>query len=223
MVCPGPCNPLKAHHHHHHHRHHRRKPDVTSVTTSEEDIFLSEELNPILLLKSLKLDTPSTTSIGDKSISMTSSLTKITLIETSTVAKTSPDEASDAPILRKILSRRELKTFGEPSTRAGEIEPTKGTISPPKGAKAPARYRGLPRTLNDARCIIAEGLNGARLTAIKMSSFHLYLAMFAIYAAIHVLLAVITWRTPAYQFFVSSQICGALAFLMWQITGTILI
>ncbi|XP_067213624.1 uncharacterized protein [Linepithema humile] len=223
MVCPGPCNPLKAHHHHHHHRHHRQKPDVTSVAASEEDVFsLPEEFDPILLLKFLKLDTPGTsaTSADDTSISRASSLTRITLIKTSSVPKTSqPDETTDAAILRRILSRGKLEMFGEPSTGTGEPTIAPKTILYPKIVKIPAHQ--IPRTLNGAECIIAEGLNGP--TAIRMSSFFLSLTMLAIYAGIHVLLAVITWRTPAYQFFVSSQICGALAFLMWHITGTILI
>lgn len=231
MVCPGPCNPLKAHHHHHHHRHHRQKPDVTSVATSGEDAFsMPEEFDPILLLKSLRLDIPDTsvTSTDDKSISKVSSLIRIALIKTSSVPQTSQsDETTDAAVLRKILSQRKLEMSGEPSTRMskppGKIESTIApkAISHPKGTIVKVPAHQIPKTLNDAKCVITAGLN--KLTAIRVSPFFLFLMIFAIYAGIHLLLAVITWRTPAYQFFASSQICGALAFLMWRLTGTILI
>jgi len=232
MVCPGPCNPLKAHHHHHRRRHHRQKPDVTSVATSGEDIALPEEFDPILL-KSLKLDTSGTsaTSMDDKSISRASSLIGIAVIKISSVPKTSPNETTDAASLRKILSRGKLEMFEEPSTKTsespGKIEPTiapKTILHPKETIVRTPVYQTEPitsKTLNDAKCIITERLN--RLTAIRASPFFLSLMIFAIYTGIHILLAVITWRTPAYQFFASSQICGALAFLMWQITGTILI
>jgi len=228
MVCSGPCNPLKAHHHHRRHRHHRQRADETSAATSGEDIALPEEFDPILLLKSLKPDTFAA-SMNDKSISTVSSFTGITLIKISSVPKASPGGTTDDAIPRKIPSREELKRFKEPSTKTSESKMTKPKIEPtiapetmlhPKEAIVRAPTYLTPRT-NEAECIIMERLN--RLTAIRASPFFLSLTIFAIYAGIHVLLAIITWRTPAYQFFASSQICGALAFLMWQITGTILI
>ncbi|CAL1687271.1 unnamed protein product [Lasius platythorax] len=232
MICPGSCNPLRAHHqhhHHHHHRHRRQKYDTTSVTTSRKNIsFLPDEFTPTLL-KSLKSDTPVTSAIStDESISRTSSFARIALIKVSSAPKTPRPEETDIPaIMRKILSQRKLEMLGEPSTseppflrKIDSIVPTRTISQPKETIMRIAAYRA-PRTLKDVKCIVTKRLNG--LTSKAVSSLFLYLIIFIIYAGFHVLLAVITWRTSAYQFFVSSQICGIIAFLMWRMTGTILI
>lgn len=233
MVCPGPCNPLKAHHHHHHHRHHRQRPDVTKVA-APKDIPLPDEFSQIALLRSLKTDTSvtSVTSMDETSISATSSSTKIALIK---IQKTPRFKETDVPaIVRQILPRGKLEIHGEPtskprpkktskSTLLKKIEspiPTR-TISHPTETPARTPTYPAPRNLNDVTCAIMKRLN--RLTPNKASPLFLCLTILGIYAGIHVLLAVITWQTPAYQFFVSSQICGVLVFLMWRLTGTILI
>ncbi|XP_070165450.1 uncharacterized protein [Polyergus mexicanus] len=240
MVCQGPCNPLRApqhhhHHHHHRHRHHRQKNDATSVATSRKNIsFLPDEFTP-LLLKSLKSDTPVTSEISrdDESISRTSSFARIALIK---VAKTPrPEETTDIPaILRKVLSQKKLDKLGEASTSESpplrkidttvpmrRIVPIRTIPSPPRETVARTAAYRAPRILENAKFIITKKLN--RLTSKTMSPFSLFLIIFIIYAGIHVLLAVITWRTSVYQYFASSQICGILVFLMWRITGTILI
>jgi len=244
MVCPGPCNPLRAHHHHHHHRRHHRhqKPDVTGVTTSGKDIPLPDEFSQITLLTSLKTDA-SVTSITstDTSISRTSS-SRIAMIR---IPKTPQSRKTDVPaIIQRILSPGRLEMLGEPSkprpekTRS-ESAPAKKIESPiptemaadpketvdPKETTDPketaARTAAYQEPRNDeTTCAIMTRLNG--LTK-RSSLLFLCLTILMIYAGIHILLAVIAWRTPAYQFFVSSQICGVLAFLMWRLTGTILI
>lgn len=228
MICPGSCNPLRAHQYHHHHRHHRRrqKYDVASGTTSRNDISLPDELTP-MLLKSLKSDIPVTISTDDESTSTMSPFARIALIKVSPSPKIPRSEETDiSAILRKVLSQRKLEMPGEPSTseppllrKIDTTVPTR-TISHPKEIIVRIAANLAPRTL-DVKCIITKKLNG--LTPKLVSSLFLYLMIFIIYAGIHVLLAVITWRTSAYQFFASSQICGLLAFLMWRITGTILI
>lgn len=250
MVCQGPCNPLRAHqhHHHHHHRHHRQKNDATSIATSRKDIsFLPDEFP--LLLNSLKSDTPVTSEISkdDESISRTSSFTRIAFIK---VSKTPRPEETDVPaILRKVLSQKKLEKLGEASTSKSPplrkidrvpmrtivpmktIVPTKTTVPtktivptislPPRETTVRTEAYRAPTTLKNMKFIITKTLN--RLTPKKVSPFFLFLMIFIIYAGIHVLLAVITWRTSVYQYFASSQICGILVFLMWRITGTILI
>lgn len=225
MVCPGSCNPLRAHQYHHHHHHRRQKYDVASDTTSRNNISLSDEFTP-MLLKSLRSDVPVTSAISTdhESSSRMSSFARIALIKVSPSPKTPrPEEADISAILQKILSQKELEKLGEPSTseppllrKVDTTVPTR-TISHPKKTIVRIAANLAPRTL-DVKCIIAKKLNG--LTA---SSLFLYLMIFIIYAGIHVLLAVTTWRTSVYQFFASSQICGFFAFLMWRITGTILI
>lgn len=237
MVCPGPCNPLKAHHHHHHHHHHhrhphRQKPDVTGVARPEKDILLPGEISQ-MLLRSLKTDISLTsmTSAEDTSISRTSSSTRITLTR---IPKTPRAKRADVPaIIQQILSPGRLEMLGEssrPRTKKRsepallrKIEspiPTRTTASARETAARTLAYRA-PRHLNDVTCAIMMRLNG--LTLKRASPLFLCLTILVIYAGIHVLLAVIAWRTPAYQFFASSQICGVLAFLMWRLTGTILI
>lgn len=229
MVCPGSCNPLRAHQYHHHHHHRRRqKYDVASGTTSRNDISFPDELTP-MLLKSLKSDVPVTSAIStdDESISKTSSFARIALIKVSPIPKIPrPEETDISAILQKVLSQRKLEKLGEPSTseppllrKIDTTVPTR-TISHPKEIIVRIATNLAPKTLN-VKCIITKKLNG--LIPKVVSSLFLYLMIFIIYAGIHVLLAVITWRTSAYQFFASSQICGLLAFLMWRITGTILI
>lgn len=232
IVCPGPCNPLKAHHHHHHHRHHRQRPDVTGVA-APKDIPLPDEFSQIALLRSFKTDASvaSATSMDDTSISATSSATKIALIR---IQKTPRFKETDIPaIVREILSRGRLEMLGEPSKprseKTDESAPLKKIESPiptgtiPQPTETPARTVAYPasRNLKDVTCAFMKRLNG--LTPKRASPFFLCLTILVIYAGIHILLAVITWQTPAYQFFVSSQICGVLAFLMWRLTGTILI
>lgn len=229
MVCPGPCNPLRTHQYHHHHHHRRRqKYDVASATTSR-NIPLPDEFTP-MLLKSLKPDIPDTSAISteNESISKTSSsFARIALIKVSPSPRAPRLEESDiSAILREILTQKKLEKLGEPSTseppllrKIDTTVPTR-TISHPKETIVRIAANLASRTL-DVKCIIAKKLNG--LTPKVASSLLLYLMIFIIYAGIHVLLAVITWRTSAYQFFASSQICGLLAFLMWRITGTILI
>lgn len=243
MVCQGPCNPLRAHqhhHHHHHHRHHRQRNDATSVATSRKNIsFLPDEFTP-LLLKSLKSDTPVTSEISrdDESISRTSSFARIALIK---VAKTPRPEETDIPaILRKVSSQKKLEKLGEASTSKSPplrkidtiipmrttvpirtIVPTRKIPSPPRETVVRTVAYRAPRTLEKVKFIITKKLN--RLSPKAMSPFFLFLMIFIIYAGIHVLLALITWRTSVYQYFASSQICGILVFLMWRITGTILI
>lgn len=234
MVCPGSCNPLRAHHqhHHHHHRHRRQKyvDATTSIITSRKNIsFVTDEFTP-MLLKSLKSDTPVTSAIStdDESISRTSSFARIALIKVSSSPKTPRPEETDIPaIVRKILSQKKLEMVGEPSTsespflrKIDSVVPTKPVSLPKERIVGIATYR-VPRTLKDVKCIITKRLNG--LTSKVASSLFLCLVIFIIYAGIHILLAVITWRTSAYQFFVFSQICGIFAFLMWRLTGTILI
>jgi len=229
MVCPGPCNPLRAHHHHHHRRHHRhQKPGVTGVTTPRKDIPLPDEFSQITLLTSLKTDA-SVTSItsADTSISRTSS-SRIAMIR---IPKTPRSKKTDVPaIIQQILSPGRFEMLGEPSkprtektsesALAKKIEspiPTEAAVDPKETAARTAVYQE-PR--NDETCAIMTRLNGLTKRA---SLLFLCLTILMIYAGIHILLAVIAWRTPAYQFFVSSQICGVLAFLMWRLTGTILI
>ncbi|XP_029163495.1 uncharacterized protein LOC114934946 [Nylanderia fulva] len=232
MICPGPCNPLRAHHQHHHHHHHRHRRqkyvDATSVTTSRKNIsFVTDEFSP-MLLKPLKADIPGTSAIStdDESTSKTSSFARIALIKVSSIPKTTPrPEKIDIPaIMRKILSQRKLEVVGEPSTSESpflrKIDSTRPESLPQQRIVEIAAYR-VPRTLKDVKCIVTKRLNG--LISKVVSSLFLYLMIFIIYAGIHVLLAVITWRTSAYQYFASSQICGILAFLMWRITGNILI
>ncbi|TGZ32797.1 Uncharacterized protein DBV15_00895 [Temnothorax longispinosus] len=232
MVCPGPCNPLKAHHHHHHRRHHRQKPDMTGAAVPEKGIPLPDEFSQITLLRSLMTDTSvtSATSTDDTSISGTSSSTRITLIR---IPKTPRAKETDVPaIIQQILSPGRLEMLGEPSRPRTEkpsvsalprkIEspiPTR-TIALPEETAARAPEHRAPRYLNDVKCAIMTRLNGLTKRA---SPLFLCLTIVLIYAGIHVLLAVIAWRAPAYQFFVSSQICGVLALLMWRLTGTILI
>jgi len=235
MVCPGPCNPLRAHHHHHHRRHHRhQKPGVTGVATPGKDIPLPDEFSQITLLTSLKTDASVTSmTSADTSISRTSS-SRIAVIR---IPKTPRSKKTDVPaIIQQILSPGRLEMLGEPSkprtektsksAPAKKIEspiPTettadpKETVDPKETAARTAAYQE-PR--NEKTCAIMTRLNGLMKRA---SLLFLCLTILIIYAGIHVLLAVIAWRTPAYQFFASSQICGVLAFLMWRLTGTILI
>ncbi|EFN61210.1 hypothetical protein EAG_12769 [Camponotus floridanus] len=228
MVCPGSCNPLRAHQCHHHH-HHRRRQKYDVATGTSRNIPLSDEFTP-MLLKSLKPDIPDTSAIStkDESISkMSSSFARIALIKVAPSPRAPrPEESDISAILREILTQKKLEKLGEPSTseppllrKIDTTIPTRA-ISYPKGTIVRIAANLAPRTL-DMKCIIAKKLNG--LTPKVASSLLLYLMIFIIYAGIHVLLAVITWRTSAYQFFASSQICGLLAFLMWRITGTILI
>jgi len=230
MVCPGPCNPLKAHHHHHHRRHHRHKPDVTEIAMTGRDISLPDEFSQISLLRSLRTDTSvtSATSTDNTSISRTLSSTRITLIS---IPKSLRSKETDAPaIVQQILSPERLEMLEEPlkpktETRAKKVE-SPGTISCPEKTAVETPTYQEPRTpesrsLNNVTCAIMIRLN--RLMPKRVSPLFLCLTILLIYAGIHVLLAVIAWRTPAYQFFVSSQICGVLAFLMWRLTGTILI
>ncbi|XP_072744968.1 uncharacterized protein [Anoplolepis gracilipes] len=233
MVCPGSCNPLRAHqhHHHHHHRHHRQKHDVTSVITSRKNMpFLPDEFTPILL-KALNPDAPVTRAIStdDETISRTSSFARIALIKVSSGPKIPRPKETDIPaIVQKVLSQRNVEMFEEPSTskspplkKIDTTVPTR-TISHPKDSivRIAATYQA-PRNLGDVKCIVTKRLNG--LTQKTVASVFTYLMIFIIYVGIHVLLAVTTWQTSVYQFFASSQICGILAFLMWRITGTILI
>lgn len=236
MVCPGPCNPLKAHHHHHHRRHHRHKPDVTGIAMSGRDISLPDEFSQISLLRSLRTDTSvtSATSTDNTSISRTSSSTRITLIRIPKSPRSKETDVRTTPaIVQQILSPGRLEMFEEPLkpktvTRVKKVEspvPTKTMSYPEETAVRTPAYQE-PRTpesrsLNYVTCAIMIRLNG--LMPKRVSPLFLCLTILLIYAGIHVLLAVIAWRTPAYQFFVSSQICGVLAFLMWRLTGTILI
>lgn len=229
MVCPGPCNPLKAHHHHHHRHHHRQKPDITGVAVPGKDIPLPDEFSQITQLN-LKTDT-SVVTLADDSISRASS-SKIALIK---ILKTSRREETDVhTTLQQIVSERssELlcessrprteKTSGSPALlRKFEPPIPTRTIFQPRetAARAPTAYRAS-RNSNIVFAIMTR-LNG--LTPKGAATLFLGLTILLIYAGIHALLAVIAWRTPAYQFFVSSQICGVLAFLMWRLTGTILI
>lgn len=50
-----------------------------------------------------------------------------------------------------------------------------------------------------------------------------FLLLLMIYAGVHVLMAVFMGQTSAYQLFLSSQVCGLIVFLMWWMTGTVLI
>lgn len=235
IVCPGPCNPLKAHHHHHHrHHHHRQKSDTTRVAVPERDVPLPDEFSQITELRSLETDTSVATATlaDDASISRISSSTKIILIKIPKISH----KGTDVPAtLRQILSPERLAgTLGEPSKPRAEksesaallrkIEPPipTRTMSHSKetAASTPAAPYRAPRNLNDVRAIMTK-LNG--LAPKGTLTLFLCLTILLIYAGIHVLLAVIAWQTPAYQYFVSSQICGVLAFLMWRLTGTILI
>lgn len=244
MVCQGPCNPLKAHqhHHHHHHRYHRQKNDAASITSRKDISFHPDEFP--LLLNSLKSDIPVMSEISkdDETISRTSSFTRIAFIK---VSKTPRPEEIDIPatILRKVLSQKKLEKLGEASTSKSPplrkidrppmrtIVPTKTTVPtktiiptislPPRETTVRTEAYRAPRILENAKFIMTNRLN--RLIPKKVPSFFLLLIIFIIYAGIHVLLAIITWQTSIYQYFVSSQICGILVFLMWRITGTILI
>ncbi|EZA58979.1 hypothetical protein X777_16938 [Ooceraea biroi] len=124
-----------------------------------------------------------------------------------------------------------MKTAGEPSrvVRKGELPPllAKKTVSTTRLSSRPKETTVrippycAPEILNNAKHAIMRRLNG--LTPKRASPLFQYLLILSIYVGIHVLLAVIAWRTPAYQLFASSQICGFFAFLMWRISGTILI
>ncbi|KYN02434.1 PREDICTED: uncharacterized protein LOC108774274 [Cyphomyrmex costatus] len=236
MVCPGPCNPLKAHHHHHHrHHHHRQKLDMTKIVTPGKDILLPDEFSQITLLKSLKTEdsVTSVTSKDDLSISTTSSSTKIAVIR---IPKTSQSRKTHIPAgyISQILSPDKLEMLGQPSKPRTEkmseliplrkiespIPEARTTIQPKETAARTTPYQAPRNYLNNVICPIMMRLY--RLTLKIMSPLCLCLTILMIYVGIHVLLAVIA-RTSAYQFFMSSQICGVLAFLMWQLTGTILI
>lgn len=225
-ACPGPCNPLNAHHHHHHHRHHRQK-HITEAATSQKE--MSEELDRMLLLKyfdsdiSVTSDTPTT---NVKSIATTSSSAEIALIKVSSVPKIyRPKETAAVPPM--ILPKRLKTPCGEQSMSSKrQIE----LISAPKPISVLKKsivrtlvFRAGPGILDGARSAITSGLNGLNgLTPKRVPSLRSYLTIVMIYAVIHVLLAVLTWRTSTYQFFLSSQICGIIAILMRKITGTIL-
>lgn len=234
MVCPGPCNPLKAHHHHRHQRrhHHHQRHDITGVATSGKDTLLPDDEFSQMTLESLKADTSVTfvTSTEDTSISRTLSSTRIALIR---IPKTPRAKRTDVPaIIRQILPPRKLEMFEEPSrpraekTRELPISRKNESPIPPipsareTAASTPA-YQAR-RHLNDVTGAIMTRLNWLTPKTPKSPLF-LCLTILVIYAGIHVLFAVIAWRTPAYQFFASSQICGVLVFLMWRLTGTILI
>lgn len=232
MVCPGPCNPLKAHHHHHHHhhRHHQRqKPDMTRVAMPEKDIPLPDEFSQTTLLRSLRTDTvTSATSMDNISISRTSASSKIALIGWSRSSR--QKETNVSAITQQILLPGKLEMLGEPSKPRTEetcepaffrkVQPPIPSIFYPKetAVRILGAYRA-PRILNDTYAVMTrlEGLTN------RPSTFFLCLTILLIYAGIHILLAVIARRTPAYQFFVSSQICGVFVFLMWRLTGMILI
>ncbi|XP_011688935.1 PREDICTED: uncharacterized protein LOC105450683 [Wasmannia auropunctata] len=242
IVCPGPCNPLKAHHHHHHGRHHHReKADVTEIVAPGRDIHLLDEYSQITLLRSLRTEASvtSVTAEDATSISRTTSSARIALIR---IPKTPPprDKKADvAAIIQQILPPEKLhevlKKTGEPSTskprteRAkkeklafpGKIESARIPTVGPGKTPAAAASSAPPRDSNDVTaCAFMTRL---QYGLTRASPVLLCLTILMIYAGIHVLLAVIAWQTPAHQFFVSSQICGLFAFLMWQLTGTILI
>ncbi|KYN33760.1 hypothetical protein ALC56_12018 [Trachymyrmex septentrionalis] len=238
MVCPGQCNPLKAHHHHHHHhhrRHHRQKPDMTEIVTPEKEVLLPDEFSQLTLLRSSKRDA-SVTSMTSKdaiSISTTSSSTKIAVIR---IPKISQFKKADVPaIIQQILSPSRLERLEEPpkltTEKKSELAPLRkigsnrqspiATITYPKETAARATLHQTPRNcLNKVICAIMLRLN--RMTLKITSPLLLGLIILTIYVGIHILLAIIA-RTSAYQFFMSSQICGIFAFLMWRLTGTILI
>ncbi|KYM80000.1 hypothetical protein ALC53_09526 [Atta colombica] len=226
MVCPGPCNPLKAHHHHHHCRHHRQKPDMKEITPGK-DVLLPDEFSQVTLLSSLKTDVSVTSvpSKGAMSISATSSSTKIAVIR---IPKTQPK--TDVPaIIQQILSPDRLQMLGEPSKprieKMSELTPLRKIEMPiatrmiiyPKETAARVTPYQTPRN----KVIRALMMKLNRLP-LKITPLLLCLTILIIYVGIHVLLAIMV-RTSAYQFFMSSQICGVFAFLMWRLTGTILI
>ncbi|KYQ48003.1 hypothetical protein ALC60_12963 [Trachymyrmex zeteki] len=234
MVCPGPCNPLKTHHHHHHRRrHHRQKPDMTGIVTPGKDVLLPDEFSQITLLRSLKTDA-SVTSVTSKdamSVSTTSSSTKFAVIR---IPRAYQSKKTDVPaIIQQILSPDRLEMLGEPSKLRTEktselvplrkIEspiPAKTTTYPKETAARITPYQTPRNCLNKVICAIMMKLN--KLTLKITSPLLLCLTILIIYVGIHVLLAVIA-RTSAYQFFMSSQICGVFVFFMWRLTGTILI
>jgi len=221
MVCPGPCNPLKAHQHHHC-RHHRQKADIKEITPGK-DVLLPDEFSQVTLLSSLKTDV-SVTSVPSKdamSISAISSSTKIAMIR---IPKTQPK--TDVPvIIQQILSPDRL--LGEPSKprieKTSELAPLRKIETPiatrmiiyPKETAARETPYQTPRN----KVIRALMMKVNRL---KITPLLLCLIILIIYVGIHVLLAIMV-RTSAYQFFMSSQICGVFAFIMWRLTGTILI
>lgn len=206
MVCPGPCNPRQKsrNHHHHHHRHRHRHEEYydtnESVGLAEEDACLPQDFVSATLLKPLELDAPSV-SINGASISELSYAGKIPRPSSGTVGGAS--------------SRKILLQFRETST-AGVV---RGESPPPATEETEATVAAA--TLNDAKLAIARGLNG--LVPRRLSNIAPCLTIFALYVGIHALLAAIAWQTPASHFYVSSQICGILALLMWRTTGTILI
>ncbi|XP_020284581.1 uncharacterized protein LOC109855128 [Pseudomyrmex gracilis] len=227
-ACPGPCNPLNAHHHHHHHRHHRQK-HITEAATSQKETTISEELDRMLLLKYFDLDvsvTSDTPTTGVKSIATTSSFTEIAAIKVSSVSKIGrPRETAAVP--PTMLPKQLNMLCGEQSTSSKrQIE----LISAPKPISILKRsivrtliFRTGPGILDGARSAITSGLNGLNgFTPKRIPSLRSYLIIVMIYAVMHVLLVILTWRTSTYQFFLSSQICGIIAILMRRITGTIL-
>lgn len=233
MVCPGPCNPLKAHHHHHHHhhrRHHRQKSDMTEIGMPEPNISSPDEFSQIML-RSLKAESfvTSATSTGNTSISKTSSSTRITLIKIPKIPRPKDTDVPADVIIQQILSPKKLREPPKPITEKTGASKVLRKVKQPKTTNTTSRPEETavttpdqaPRSLNNVTCAIMTRLK--KLTSKKAPPVFLCLTILLIYAGILVLLAVIAGRTPAYQFFVSSQICGVLAFLMWRLTGTILI
>lgn len=228
-VCPGPCNPrlrtqhCHRQHHHHHHHHHRRREKFYDANSDATPAQLKQDL------RSFKPDVALGTSKGGESLSKTSSFSRIALVKVTSVPRILQPEVVhwSQTTLKLVESSTMFTRIERQSSVTRNIESAflmAENLSQRQEIFTIARFqvKRVSKALSDAKNAIARKLpNGLkrRGTSILVS----YLMIMTIYVGIHILLAVLTWQTPAHHFFVSSQICGILALLMWRITGTILI
>lgn len=223
-VCTGACNPrMKSHHHHHHHhRHHsHQKPYMTS-DTMPKNVSMSPEFDATEMLATLKLDIPSIFDalLDDKSISkMPGTSTESEMIKVSSALKIPQRSRTNIAILRLTPSRDKVEMSTEGSNVNSPLPPENVSTGTPETTER--LIREAPRILNNIKNIVTKRMNV--LKQKRMPPIFIYLMILIFYAGIQLSVAAIAWQTLTYQIFVSSQICGILAFLMWKITGTILI
>lgn len=212
---------------------------------------MPEEFLPISLLKSLKPDGTPSPSFTSTDVPSTSTgkiaLIKITPVDT----PVEPPEMDFPAFLREVLPPGQLELVAEtiiepPALFPPSMLPPTGPptlLPPPPLLLAPSM---LPSGIVPEMAIPsmkpelplptvtmvypapevapppAEETVAARLSK-KPQPLIMILIILLIYVGVHILLAVFVWRSPAYQFFVTSQFCGFLVFLVWRITGRILI
>jgi hypothetical protein len=202
--------------------------------SAREDASLSDEFIPISPPKSESVvEDQDSYSTDDKSAFATLSSSRITLIKVSSISRSRPEkaDASTAFMEEEILSRKELKLLAmetDVSPREEETDLPKifsQRIVATTTTSVTQMKKTIVRSLRqpEPKTFKCRATKMCAIMPKKVTSLILYLLILILYAGIHILMATTARNTSLHQFFLYSQLCGFFVFLIWEITGKILI